>query len=61
MHIFCKKCKQLRGNSFPNKLILISKKIIKGKSKHANCLTERTLIDKIKDKYDLLDEAEVCF
>ena len=26
MHIFCKKCKKHTGNTFPKKLILISKK-----------------------------------
>ena len=59
MHIYCKKCKKHAGNTFPKKLILISKNKIKGKSKCAICLTERTFIDKIEDKYDLERELEI--
>ena len=59
MHIYCKKCKKHTGNTFPKKLILISKNKIKGKSKCAICLTERTFIDKIEDKYDLERELEI--
>ena len=40
-------------------LVLISKNKIKGKSKWAICLTERTFIDKIEDEYDLDNELEV--
>ena len=46
------------GNRLPKKLVLISKKKIKGKSKCAICLTERTFIDEIEDKYDLESELE---
>ena len=59
MHIYCKKCKKHTGNTFPKKLILISKNKIQGKSKSAICLTERTFIDKIEDKYDLESELEI--
>ena len=59
MHIYCKKCKKHTGNTFPKKLILISKNKIKGKSKCAICLTERTFIDAIEDKYDLERELEI--
>ena len=59
MHIYCKKCKKHTGNTFPKKLILISKNKIKGKSKCAICLTERTFIDEIEDKYDLERELEI--
>ena len=59
MHIYCKNSKKHTGNTFPKKLILISKNKIKGKSKLAICLTERTFIDKIKDVYDLERELEV--
>ena len=60
MHIYCKKCKKHTSNTFPKKIILISKNKIKGKSKCAICLTERTFIDKIEDKYyDLESEFEV--
>ena len=59
MHIYCKKCKKHASNTFPKKLVLISKNKIKGISKCAICLTERTFIDKVEDKYDLESELEV--
>ena len=40
-------------------LVLISKDKIKGKSKCAICLTERSFIHKIKGKYDLESELEI--
>ena len=57
MHMYCKNCKKHTGNMFPKKLILISKNKIKGKSKCAICLTERTFIHEIK--YDLESELEI--
>ena len=54
MHLYCKNCKKHTGNTFPKKLILISKNKTKGKSKCVICLTKRTFIDKIEDKYDLV-------
>ena len=59
MHIYCKKCKKQTSNTFPKKLVLISKYKIKGKSKCAICLTERNFIDKFEDVYDLESELEV--
>ena len=59
MHIHCKKCNKHTGNTFPKKIILISKTKIKGKSRCAICLTERTFIDEIEDKYDLESELEI--
>ena len=59
MHIHCKECKKHTGNTFPKKIISISKSKIKGKSKYAICLTERTFIDEIKLKYDLKSELEI--
>ena len=61
MHIYCKNCKKHTGNTFSKKLILISKNKIKGKSKCAICLIERTFINEIKDEYDLESELEICF
>ena len=59
MQIYCKNCQNIQaGNRLPKKLVLISKKKIKGKSKCAICLTERTFIDEIEDKYDLESELE---
>ena len=48
MHIYCKKCNKYTGNTYPKKMILISNDKIKGKSKCAICLTERTFIDEIE-------------
>ena len=59
MHIYCKKCNKHTGNTFPKKIILISKNKIKGKSRCAICLTERTFIDEIEGKYDLESELEI--
>ena len=51
MRIYCKKCSKHTSNTFPKKLVLISKNNIKGKSRCAICLTERPFIDEIQ--YDL--------
>ena len=59
MHIYCKKCNKHIGNTFQKKIILISEKKIKGKLRCAICLTERTFIDEIEDKYDLWSELEI--
>ena len=63
MHMYCKNCKSNTGNTFPKKLILISKNKIEGKSKCAICLTERTFIHEIEAKYDIESELEIylCF
>ena len=45
MHIYCKKCKKHTSNTFPRKLVLISKNKIKGKSRCDICLTKRTFIE----------------
>ena len=57
MHIYCKKCKKHTSNTFPRKLVLISKNKIKGKSRCDICLTERTFIDAIE--YDLVSALEI--
>ena len=59
MHIYCKKCKKHTDNTFPKKLILISKNKIKGKSKCTIRLTERTFIDEIEGEYDLESQLEI--
>ena len=61
MHIYCKKCNKHTGNTYPKKLILISKSKIKGKSKCTICLTEKTFIDEIKGEYDLESELKIYF
>ena len=57
--MYCKNCKKHTANTFPKKLILILKNKIKGKSKCAICLTERTFIDEIESKYDLGGELKI--
>ena len=59
MHIYCENCKKDTGNTFPKKLVLISKNKIKGKSKFAICLAERAFIHEIKDKYRLERTLEI--
>ena len=59
MHMYCKNCKKHASNTFPKKLVRISKNKIKGKSKCATCLTERTFNHEIEDKYGLESELEV--
>ena len=61
MHIYCKNCNKHTGNTFPKKLILISKNKIKGKSKCAICLTKRTFIHEIEGEYDLESELKIYF
>ena len=48
MHIYCKKCNKHTSNTYPKKIILISKDKIKAKSTCSICLTERTFIDEIE-------------
>ena len=57
--MYCKNCKKHTGNTFPKKLILISKNKIKGKSKCAICLTKRAFIHEIEVKHDLESESEI--
>ena len=59
MHIYCKKCKKHTSNTFPKILVLIAKNKIKGKSKCAICVTEKTFVDEFEDLYHLESELEV--
>ena len=56
MHIYCKMFCKHTANTFPKKLVLISKNKIKGKSRCAICLTKRSFIDDIE--YDLESALE---
>ena len=56
MHNYCKKH---TSNTFPKKLVLISKNKIKGKSRYAICLTKITLIDEIEGYLE--SELEIYF
>ena len=57
--MYFKNCKKHTGSTFPKKFVLISKNKIKGKSKCGICLTERTFIHGIEDKYRLESELEI--
>ena len=62
MRIYCRKCNKHTANTFPKELVLISINKIKGKSRCAIYLTERTFIDEIG--YDLENSLEIylqCF
>ena len=60
MHMYCKNCEKDAGNTFPKRLILISKNKIKGRSKCAIFfLTKRTFIHEIEGKHDLESELEI--
>ena len=59
MHIYCKKCKKHTSNTFPKKLVPISKNIITEKSTCAICLTETTFIHEIRNKYDLKSKLKI--
>ena len=53
MHIYCKKSKKHTSNTFPKKLVLISRNKIKGKSRCAICLTKRTIVDEIEGDLEI--------
>ena len=57
MDIYCKKCNKHTGNTFPKKLVLISKNKIKEKSRCNICLIEMSFIHEIE--YDLESELEI--
>ena len=57
MHTYRKKCNKHASNTYPKKIILISKDKIKGKSKCAICLAERTFIDQTEG--DLERELQI--
>ena len=57
MYIYCKKCSKNMANTFPKKMVLISKNKTKGKSRCAIALTERSFIDEVE--YDLESALEI--
>ena len=57
MYIYCKKCSKNTANTFPKKMVLISKNKTKGKSRCAIGLTERSFIDEVD--YDLESALEI--
>ena len=61
MHIYCEKCNKHTSDTFPKNLILVSKNKIKGKSKCAICLSERTFIDEIEGDLESGLEIDLQF
>ena len=59
MHMYCKTCKKHTGNTFPKKVVLVSKNKIEGKLKCSICFTGRTFIHEIEDKYGLENQLEI--
>ena len=59
--MYSKKCNKDTGNTYPKKIVLISKNKIKGKSKCAICLTERVFIDEIEGDLELELEIYLQF
>ena len=59
MYIYCKTYNKHTGNTFPQKIILISKNKFKGKLRCTVCLPERTFVDEIEGKYDLEGKLEI--
>ena len=57
MRLYCKKCKRHTSNTFPKKLVLISKNKVKGKSRCFTCLTKRSFIEEVE--YDLESALEI--
>ena len=57
MLIYFKNCKKYTSNTFPKKLLLVSKNKIKRKSRCAIFLTERSFIDELE--YDLENALEI--
>ena len=57
MLIHCSKCNTHAFNACPKELVMKTKKIIKRKSRYANCMAIRLFSDKIEDK----DEIEFIY
>ena len=55
MKIYCARCKKHTNNAYKKKLVMLTNKKLKGKSRRVDCMAIRSLFDKIKDK----DEVEV--
>ena len=53
MQIYCSRCKKYTDNACPEKLVMITNKEIKGKSRCASCMAIRSFFDKVENKYGL--------
>ena len=53
MQIYCSRCKKYTDNACPKKLVIMTNKKIKGKSKCDGCMAVRSFSDKVENKYGL--------
>ena len=53
MLTYCSGCKKHTGNICPKKLFIMTSKKIKGKSRCADCIANKSFFDKIGDKRGL--------
>ena len=53
MLTYCSGCKKQTDNIYPKELVLITSKEMKGKSRCAICIANKSFSDKIKRKSDL--------
>ena len=53
MLTYCSGCKKHTDNIWPKKLIIMTNKEIKEKSRYADCMANKSLSDKIKRKSQL--------
>ena len=53
MLTYCSKCEYLTYNVWPKKLVIMTNIKIKGISRYADCLANKSFFDKIKDKDEL--------
>ena len=50
MLTYCSECEKHTYNTYPKKLVMMTNIKIKGISRCADCLTNKSFFDKIKDK-----------
>ena len=55
MQIYCSRCKRHTDNACPKKLVMLTNKKLKVKSRCADCMAIRSFFDEIKGK----DELEI--
>ena len=53
MQTYCSVCKKHTDNICPKELIIMTNKEIKGKSRRAICMADKSFSDKIKHKSEL--------
>ena len=53
MQIYFSRCKKHNDNACPKKLVMLTNKKFKGKSRCADCMAIGLFFDEINDKYEL--------